>query len=34
MGTEVCTDGGETVEEEGGLLAAGGSCEEVVSWED
>ncbi len=33
-GTEVCTNGGEMVEDEGGMLAAGGSCEGAVSWED
>lgn len=34
VGMEVCTDGGEMVEDEGGMIAAGGSCEGAVSWED
>lgn len=33
-GTEVCTDGGEMVEDEGGMTAAGGCCEGPASCED
>ena len=35
VGTEVCADGGEMVEDEGGMLGAGaGTCEESASLED
>lgn len=33
-GTELCADEGEMVEDEGGTLTAGGSCEGAVSWAD
>lgn len=34
MGTEVCADGGEIVEDEEGMLAAGGCGTGAVSCED